>query len=369
VILAACAAVWVTALGAGGATRHTSASVLVQRTVAHPGHYTVLVSVPASARPETVTVSVGSQVQRGVPIGPDDGQELAFFVKLATRKLVVRGEAFTFGSASPLRHPPHFTVAVASAASALTAPTTGPYRTLAWSDDFSGPAGSAPSASNWSPGANSGCGASTLSQNTTSLANASLDGAGNLAITALPDPAFAGTAHPYSSAQLETTGHYTFTYGDIQARMELPAGSGLCSAFWLLQAPAAGTSCAPCTEADILEQISAYPNVGYADLHGPVQGSPTNAQWQGHVISEHSLSGTFHTWGLIWSPDRLTWTLDGLPYATATPSTLNASAQWGFNAIPMRIILDLAVGGWPGPPTSSRGFPASLRVDWVRVYQ
>jgi beta-glucanase (GH16 family) len=356
------------ALAAGGSPPHASATSVVRQTVASRGRYTVIVTVAPTARPGTATVSVGSQVQRGVPTAPDEGQELVFFVKLPTRTLAVRGEAFAFRSTSA--RPLHFTVAARSAAAAVAAPTTGPYRTLAWSDDFSGPAGSPPSSANWSPGANSGCGAGTLSQNTTSPANASLDGAGDLAITALPNPAAAATSHPYSSAQLETTGHYTFTYGDIQARIELPVGSsGLCSAFWLLQAPATGTSCSPCAEADILEQISAYPGVTYADLHGPVQGSPTNAQFQGHVISAHSLSGSFHTWGLIWSPSRLTWTLDGVPYATATPSSLNATAQWGFNAIPMRIILDLAVGGWPGPPTSSSEFPASLRVDWVRVYQ
>ena len=35
----------------------------------------------------------------------------------------------------------------------------------------------------------------------------------------------------------------------------------------------------------------------------------------------------------------------------------------------MHIILDLAVGGWPGTPPSSTQFPASMLVDWVRVYR
>ena len=43
-------------------------------------------------------------------------------------------------------------------------------------------------------------------------------------------------------------------------------------------------------------------------------------------------------------------------------------ARWVFDNQPMHLLLDLAVGGWPGPPTSAAGFPATMRVDWVRVY-
>jgi beta-glucanase (GH16 family) len=35
---------------------------------------------------------------------------------------------------------------------------------------------------------------------------------------------------------------------------------------------------------------------------------------------------------------------------------------------PFHILLDLAVGGWPGPPAAGATFPATMLVDWVRVY-
>jgi beta-glucanase (GH16 family) len=65
----------------------------------------------------------------------------------------------------------------------------------------------------------------------------------------------------------------------------------------------------------------------------------------------------------------LTWTIDGLPYAKATPASLPPGAQWVYNGHPFHILLDLAVGGWPGNPNSSTVFPATMRVSWVRVYQ
>jgi beta-glucanase (GH16 family) len=352
----------VPALAASKKKPHHPATVIttVTKHLARSGQYTVLVSMQPEKVPQTVSVSIGSQIQSGIAVGPDDGQELAFFVTLKSKKLIVHAAGTSKA---------HFTVATASAAAAVAAPTTGPYRQLAWSDDFSGPANTAPNAANWTDDPNSGCGDGTLSSNTSSLANAALDGQG-LAINALQDPVGAAQGFPYSAAQLDTAGHYTFTYGDIQARMELPSGSGLCSAFWLLEAGTPSNPCpSPCSEIDIMEQISPYPNVAFADLHGPVQGSPNFQQFQGAITAATPLSQSFHTWGLIWSPGLITWTLDGLPYASATPSSLSSSAQWAFDNTAMRIVLDLAVGGWPGPPSTNAGFPATLRVAWVRVYQ
>jgi beta-glucanase (GH16 family) len=333
----------------------------VTKHVAGPGKYTVLVSMESMKAPQTVAVKVGSQVQTGVTLGPGDPQELAYFVHLNSKKLVVRA----VGTGPKAR----FTVAASSAAASVAAPTSGPYTHLAWSDDFSGPANTAPNPNNWTDDGNSGCGDGTLSSNTSSLANASLTGTG-LSINALQDPVGAANGFPYSSAQLDTNNHYTFTYGEVEARIQIPSASGLCSAFWLLEGSTPTSPCpSPCSEIDIMEAISPYPNVAFADLHGPVQGSPNFQQFQGAISAAQPLSDAYHTWGLIWSPGRITWTLDGLPYATATPSTLSASSQWAFDNTAMRIVLDLAVGGWPGPPTSAAGFPASLRVAWVRVYQ
>ena len=51
------------------------------------------------------------------------------------------------------------------------------------------------------------------------------------------------------------------------------------------------------------------------------------------------------------------------------PQTLVPTASWVFNGHPFHILLDEAVGGWPGNPNASTVFPAVMSVDWVRVYQ
>ena len=336
------------------------------------GTYAVVVSLGKTKVQETADVSVGSQVQKDIALAPWSGAKAAFYVSVAAKKLTVR----VVGTAAPVK----FTVATArqtasplaasqSAASSYTAAPPNPYGILAWSDEFDGPAGSAPNPANWTPDSGGGCGDNTLSTNTGNLANGSLDGGGNLAITALPA---AGVPGAYTSAQLDTAGLYSFTYGRIEARMELPVGQGLCSAFWMIGDSLTSTGCGvACGEIDIMEQGGQDPNQISATLHGPIAptaGDTNSQQWQRGVVSATSLGGAFHTYGLIWSPGQLTWTLDGVPYATATPASLPKGATWVFDGHPFHIIFDLAVGGYLGPPASTTVFPATIRVAWVRVY-
>jgi beta-glucanase (GH16 family) len=374
VALLAAAAAMCMAVPSLAATAPTAAQLTtrVVKKLPSRGSYAVVVSLDKTKVQETADVYVGSQVQENVAVAPWSGAEAAFYVHPKAKKFKVR----VVGTAAPVK----FTVAVARQTSALAASQPGatsytaaprnPDHTLVWSDEFTGPAGSAPNPANWTPDSGGGCGDNTLSTNTASLANASLDGNGNLAITALPVAAVPGT---YSSAQLDTTGLHSFTYGRIEARMELPVGQGLCPAFWMYEDNLTSTGCGvACGEIDIMEQGGQNPYQISATLHGPIAATPGNTnsqQWQSGVVSATSLGGAFHTYGVIWSPGRITWTLDGVPYATATPASLPKGATWVFDGHPFHIILDLVVGGYLGPPASTTVFPATMRVAWVRVYQ
>jgi beta-glucanase (GH16 family) len=72
----------------------------------------------------------------------------------------------------------------------------------------------------------------------------------------------------------------------------------------------------------------------------------------------------FHTYGVDWEPDGITYYFDGTPYASCPP---NPAADK-----PFYILINLAVGGvgsWPGVPTASTTWPAELKIDYVRAYQ
>ena len=125
-------------------------------------------------------------------------------------------------------------------------------------------------------------------------------------------------------------------------------------------------------EIDVMEAIGDIPTQTNGFLHGPVTSNANDEndqQWNSAVTGVTPLAGSFHTYGLIWRPNSLTWTLDGVPFATATPARLYATANWVFNGHPFHIVLDEAIGGWPGNPNAATVFPASMLVDWVRLYQ
>ncbi|TIW83110.1 MAG: glycosyl hydrolase family protein, partial [Mesorhizobium sp.] len=68
----------------------------------------------------------------------------------------------------------------------------------------------------------------------------------------------------------------------------------------------------------------------------------------------------FHTYGLLWTPDKLVWTYDGVQVAeAATPSDMNK---------PMYMLADLAVGGFAGAPPDHLATPAEMKIDYIRAY-
>jgi beta-glucanase (GH16 family) len=238
---------------------------------------------------------------------------------------------------------------------------------LIWHDEFDGATGAPPDPTKWQvvTGAG-GWGNHELEDYTSRASNVSLDGKGHLAITAEHGTyADGGATRHYTSGRIQTKGLYQSRYGQIEAKIKLPAGKGLWPAFWALGAdgtwPAGG-------EIDVMESIGSKPSTIFGTIHGPQAGTP-----RGYAISatEHahsSLAKGFHVFGVNWSPTKIVFTLDGVPYATRTPSDLNAKQSWVFNK-PFYLLLNMAVGGtWPGNPNAASRFPATMLVDWVRVY-
>ena len=68
-----------------------------------------------------------------------------------------------------------------------------------------------------------------------------------------------------------------------------------------------------------------------------------------------------------WTPERIDWQIDGRTTQSLTKDQAG-DAGWVFDH-PFYILLNLAVGGgWPGAPDDRTAFPATMLVDYVRVY-
>ena len=229
---------------------------------------------------------------------------------------------------------------------------------LLWSDEFNRPDGSAPDATKWTAiDDGSGFGNHELEHYTARAKNAHIEH-GMLVITAHAEKYTGrdGSMHDYTSSRLESRSKFEIQYGRIWP------------AFWMLGADFAHVGWPECGEIDIMEHVNQEPRT-LGSLHGPgYSGSnPLSGAYAAKSLSD--LSDAFHTYAIEWEPNEIRFYVDEHLYETRTAAELSAQQHWVFDH-PFYLVLNVAVGGyWPGPPDATTHFPASMLVDYVRVYQ
>jgi len=183
----------------------------------------------------------------------------------------------------------------------------------------------------------------------------------------------------YTSAKLTTEGKFEQTYGRFEARIKVPAGSGLWPAFWMLS-DCGDVEWPQCGEIDIMEYRRQEPTSVSGSIHGPGYSGLTNPQ--GQITKSYDLENDrfdtgFHIFGIEWGPEYINYYVDDVLYNQITPDDLKITpddgsgnlAEWVFNK-PFYIIINLAVGGnFPGSPNADEAFPQTMLVDYVRVYK
>ncbi len=177
----------------------------------------------------------------------------------------------------------------------------------------------------------------------------------------------------FTSARVNTRDRFAFRYGRIEARIRLPAGQGLWPAFWLMPQENAYGGWAASGEIDIMEAVN--PGAGAAGgntVHGTIHyggASPGNRSSGSEYTVPESVTDEFHVYAAEWDRREIRWYVDDVHYATEDNwFTTAADFPAPFDR-PFHIILNVAVGGrFPGPPDSTTRFPATMEVDYVRVY-
>jgi beta-glucanase (GH16 family) len=234
---------------------------------------------------------------------------------------------------------------------------------LVWQDEFDGPAGQSPDPTKWTYDIGTDWGNAQLEYDTDRPENVSLDGVGNLAITAIKEEY---ENQPYTSARIVTRGLFEQAYGRFEARIKLPIGQGIWPAFWMLGNDIGIVGWPQCGEIDIMEYRGQEPNILHGSVHGPGY-SGNDALTRSYTLPNGTFNQKFHQFAVEWTPDTIRWFIDGQHFLTVTSEI--ATGEWVFNH-PFYMILNLAVGGhWVGAPTSATVFPQIMLIDYVRVYQ
>lgn len=224
---------------------------------------------------------------------------------------------------------------------------------LVWADEFNG---TSVNTSDWNFETGGG-GWGNNEQQYYQASNATVAN-GNLLITAKKQRV---KANAYTSARITTKGKREFTYGKIEARIAVPMVQGLWPAFWMLGANISTVSWPACGETDIMEHINTE-NITYGTIHWDNNG---HAQYGGSTITT---PGDFHIYSVEWDTASIRWYVDGVKFHEANIlNNINSTEEFHK---PFFLILNLAVGGnWPGQTIDARKLPASMYVDYVRVYQ
>ncbi|SFI14853.1 Por secretion system C-terminal sorting domain-containing protein [Halpernia frigidisoli] len=99
-------------------------------------------------------------------------------------------------------------------------------------------------------------------------------------------------------------------------------------------------------------------------LHTPSSsGSSVN---HGSTIADSDIQSNYHIYSLNWSPNQITFLLDGVAYYTYNPSVKNAST-WPFDK-EQYLLLNIAMGGVAGA-VPANFLETAMQIDYVRVYQ
>jgi endo-1,3-1,4-beta-glycanase ExoK len=163
-------------------------------------------------------------------------------------------------------------------------------------------------------------------------------------------------AHAVSSAEFYTSQSYQ--YGRFEARIQFAPGDGVISSFFLWKngSEVAGTFW---NELD-------FEKLG-ADCHlqtNAIYGNPSVPHSQTPTLSS-SLCDQFHTYAYEWTPDYISWLVDGVEIRRENGDTATAFAQNATAGMQFRFNV------WPGDASFGGNFdpgilPVYQYIHWVR---
>lgn len=180
-----------------------------------------------------------------------------------------------------------------------------------------------------------------------------------------------GVQTNYCGAITTQSGTFLHTYGYWEASIRYHYQAGLHCGFWvdspMINAPIINNPQDSGTEMDIFERIESADHISY-DHAVWWDGYPAYSAGISHEGKQSNLDdGNFHIFGLAWTPESLTFYIDGV-------QTWHLSASdAAISNIPEYIILDTELSTAKNIPSGGYGTLGSpsnpyMEVDYVRVY-
>jgi beta-glucanase (GH16 family) len=247
-----------------------------------------------------------------------------------------------------------------------------PVKKLLWSQEFNEPAGTPPNPKFFKYDLGGG-GWGNKEMQWYNEESVQTNGSGQLVISATKIPPTQNGDLPYNcfgdcqyfSGRINTQGKVRFKYGRLEARIQMPSGTGVWPAFWLLGSNIVAKSWPTSGEIDVVELRGREPDKVIATAHGP---GYSGANGKSNIIdSPTSLSAGFHTYAIEWAANKISWFLDGKLFHSITPATVKPNT-YVFNQ-DFFMILNVAMGGeFDGGALDTSIDKAEMKVDYIRYY-
>ena len=237
---------------------------------------------------------------------------------------------------------------------------------LVFSDEFDQPNGSAPDPAKWTSSVRQGATWSRWISDSSAVAYIQN---GVLVCRAIPNLDKSRDKVAMLTGAVETRDKFSFTYGKVEIRLKTNPHAGNFPAAWMMpQPPADGWPRGG--EIDIFESIDEQ-NIAYHTVHSHWTYNLGNRSNPKSSFNEQVLVNRWHVYGLEWTEDCLTWTVDGKvvgTYAKSSDKNALSNGQWPFDH-PFYIILNQSVGDGSWAKAADSTYKYATSFDYVRVYQ
>lgn len=237
---------------------------------------------------------------------------------------------------------------------------------LVFSDEFNLPNGSRPDPTKWStsPRANT-----TWARWVSNSPKVAYIKKGNLVCKGIPNKSEPADTARMLTGSVETKDKFSFQYGKVEVRMKTNLRPGNFPAIWMTP-QFSRTSDKRYGEIDIVEMFG---NEGKA-AHTVHTHRTLTLKKEGikREFREKIDVTQWHIYGIIWTKDKIVWTLDGKQvgeYRKINTPEMQAEGQWTFDR-PFFLRLNQSVGDGSHPLlTANYKKTYETHFDWVRIYK
>lgn len=173
------------------------------------------------------------------------------------------------------------------------------------------------------------------------------------------------------SARINTKDKFAFQYGRVEIEAQLPTGKGTWPALWMMSNDSRYGHWPRSGEIDIMEHVGNKPNELLTCLHTWAYNHRRGGEQYYHAHTIPGLTEGFHTYGIDWDAESITYLLDGrelVRYVKGERGKDTSWEGWPFDH-PFYLIVNLAIGGTLGGDVDPDMFPQEFIIRKITIQQ